>query len=117
MASRYVTVPQQDGELTVQVGNGEPRTWRVDAGVVTARTIEEEATLLVHVDGARRATAKRVAAVKGADAEQAPAADTTPPTTQADPSVSPAQSRVAAATSSPAPVGVQSTAPAAGDNA
>jgi hypothetical protein len=51
-----VRVPQADGELTI---NGprmdEPRTWRVDDHLVTARN-DDELALLLNIEGARTAT-------------------------------------------------------------
>lgn len=52
-----VKVPQRDGEVTIQVAGGDPRTWRVQNGLVSPANEDERDLLLATIDGAKPAPA------------------------------------------------------------
>lgn len=50
-----IKVPQRSGEVTVTVAGGEPRTWRVQNGLVSPANQDEHDLLLAVIDGAKPA--------------------------------------------------------------
>lgn len=52
-----VHVPQEDGTISIAVDGDEPRNYQVTDHIVSPKNEQEHRQLLVHVDGARKATA------------------------------------------------------------